>query len=55
MQKFATSIRDAAQSLGLGRTAVYGLINDGRLETIKIGRRRLVKVESIRQLIEANS
>lgn len=55
MQEIATSIKDAAQGLGLGRTAIYGLINDGRLETVKIGRRRLIKVESLYRLLETNS
>jgi len=55
MQEIATSIKHAAEVLSLGRTAIYGLINDGRLETIKIGRRRLVKVASLRRLLEANS
>ncbi|MFN4357012.1 helix-turn-helix domain-containing protein [Sphingopyxis alaskensis] len=52
MQSFTTSISQAAKALGLGRTSIYALINEGRLDTIKIGRRRLIKVESIRALIE---
>ncbi len=51
--QFTTSITDAAKALSLGRTSIYALINEGRLETIKIGRRRLIKVESIRLLLEA--
>ena len=52
MQPIAASINDTAKALSLGRTSVYALIRDGRLETIKLGRRTLVKVESIRRLIE---
>lgn len=52
MLSFTTSISEAARALGLGRTSIYALINEGRLETIKIGRRRLVKVESIRLLLD---
>ena len=52
MLPFTTSISDAAKALSLGRTSIYSLINEGRLETIKIGRRRLVKVDSIRRLLE---
>ena len=40
--------------VGLGRTSIYALINEGRLATVKIGRRRLVKVESIRLLLDAD-
>lgn len=49
---FTTSITEAAKALSLGRTKIYHLISEGRLETVKIGRRRLVKVESIRRLLE---
>jgi excisionase family DNA binding protein len=51
MLPFTTSIAETAQALGLGRTKTYELINEGRLETVKIGRRRLVKVQSIRRLL----
>jgi excisionase family DNA binding protein len=37
---------------GLGRTVVYEMINNGRLESIKIGKRRLILIESYRRLIE---
>ncbi|HEV2569466.1 helix-turn-helix domain-containing protein [Sphingomonas sp.] len=41
---------DAARALGLGRSKVYQLISENRLETVQIGRRRLVRVESLRAL-----
>nr|WP_208417599.1 helix-turn-helix domain-containing protein [Sphingopyxis panaciterrae] len=53
MTQYTTSISQAAKALSLGRTSIYALINEGRLDTIKIGRRRLIKVESIRDLLEA--
>ena len=31
---------------------MYGLINAGRVETIKLGRRRLIVAESLRKLVE---
>jgi hypothetical protein len=37
---------------GFGRTKCYELIGSGDLETILIGRRRLVVVDSYRRLIE---
>ena len=51
----AYSINDTAKTLSLGRTSIYALINDGRLEAFKLGRRTLVKGASIRRLIEAQS
>lgn len=53
MTQYTTSISEVAKALSLGRTSIYALINEGRLDTIKIGRRRLIKVESIRDLLEA--
>ena len=37
---------------GLGRTRVYELIGTGDLDSITIGKRRLVIIESYRRLIE---
>lgn len=52
MDIIAVSINDAARTLGLGRTSVYSLINQGKLEAFKIGRRTLVRAESIRALAD---
>jgi excisionase family DNA binding protein len=52
VEAITASINDTAKALGLGRTSIYALIREGRLETIKLGRRTLIKVESIRKLIE---
>jgi len=37
---------------GIGRSLVYEMIGDGRLESILIGKRRLIVLDSYRQLIE---
>lgn len=52
MDTLLCSIPDAAKALGVGRSKVYESldINGGRLETVTIGRRRLVRVESVRRL-----
>lgn len=50
MDTLLCSIPDAARALGLGRSKLYELIAEGRLETVAIGRRRLVRVESVRAL-----
>ncbi len=51
METLAVSINDTAKALSLGRTSIYALIGDGRLEAFKFGRRTLVKAESIRRLV----
>lgn len=44
----------AAQAMlgGLGRTSLYGLINDGQLETVKIGRRIFVTQRSLDSYVD---
>lgn len=50
MDPLLCSIPDAAKALGVGRSKLYELIGEGRLETVTIGRRRLVRTASIRAL-----
>ena len=51
MEPLALSINDAAKALSLGRTSIYAMIGDGRLEAFKLGRRTLVRMESIRRIV----
>ncbi|WP_037552566.1 helix-turn-helix domain-containing protein [Sphingomonas sp. URHD0057] len=53
MEQLAVSINETARALGLGRTSIYAMISDGRLDAFKLGRRTLVKMESIRRLVAA--
>lgn len=41
------SIAEACTAIGLGRTKLYELMDDGIVQTTKIGRRRLVRVPSL--------
>ena len=52
MEKLAYSINETARALSLGRTSIYSMIADGRLEAFKLGRRTLIKAASIRRLID---
>lgn len=52
MDALLVSITDTAKVLNLGRTSIYALINEGKLETRKMGRRRLVTTASIKRLVE---
>ena len=45
MEPLALSINDAAKLLSLGRTSIYVMIGDGRLDAFKLGRRTLIKME----------
>lgn len=50
MNPILTSIADAGQMLSIGRCTIYRLISEGKLETVKIGRRNLITLASIRRL-----
>ena len=52
METLFVSINETGKALSLGRTSVYKLIDEGKLDSIKMGRRRLVTVASIRRLAE---
>lgn len=51
MDPITVTIENAKSALGIGHTTIYRLINEGALETVKIGRRTLVKTDSIRALV----
>jgi excisionase family DNA binding protein len=51
MERLALSINETAKALSVGRTSIYVMIADGRLEAFKLGRRTLVRMESIRRLV----
>jgi excisionase family DNA binding protein len=48
MEKLGYSIEEAAESLGVGRTVMCDLIKTRRVQTVKIGRRRIVPGEALR-------
>jgi excisionase family DNA binding protein len=52
-QRLACTVEEACEVTGLGRTKLYELIGDGRLDTTTIGRRRLVLVRSLLALLAA--
>lgn len=54
-ERLAYSINETARLLSLGRTSIYAMIADGRLESFKLGRRTLVKAESIVRLVEGRA
>ena len=55
MERLAYSINETAKALSLGRTSIYAMIADGRLDAFMLGRRTLIRAESIRRLIEGQA
>jgi excisionase family DNA binding protein len=50
-QRLTCTIPEACKATGLGRTKLYELIGGGYLDTITIGRRRLVRVTSLLSIV----
>ncbi|MCW1431886.1 helix-turn-helix domain-containing protein [Novosphingobium sp. JCM 18896] len=50
MEKLYVSVTEACRLIGVGRTTMYSLFDRGTVETITIGRRRLVVLKSLRAL-----
>jgi excisionase family DNA binding protein len=53
MEAITVTVNDAAKALGIGRVTLYKHIKSGAIETVRLGGRRLVKVESLRRLAGA--
>lgn len=49
-ERYLLSIDETADALRIGRSKTYELIAEGRLDTVTIGRRRLVRIESVRAI-----
>ncbi|NVJ90415.1 MAG: helix-turn-helix domain-containing protein [Methylocystaceae bacterium] len=47
MNKQLISVQEFCTTFTLGRTRVYQMINNGDIETVKIGRSRRIKTASI--------
>ena len=42
---------EAANLLGMGRTAVFGLIKSGRLRSVKLGGARFITADALRAFV----
>ena len=51
-EPLAYSVADACRVSSIGRTRLYQLIGEGRLQVRKIGKRTLIPAASLRALIE---
>jgi hypothetical protein len=50
-QRLSCTINEACRATGLGRTKLYEEMAAGRLQTTHVGKRRLVLVPSLLQLV----
>lgn len=51
MQKIAVTIREATELSGIGRSSLYKLFNEGKLTPRKAGKRTLIVVRELEDLI----
>ena len=49
--RLAVSIKDAARLIGIGRTKLYELLDNGQLQNIRLGSRRLILMDALRKLL----
>ena len=53
MQKIAVTIPEATDRTGIGRTSLYKLFNLGKLTPRKLGKRTLILVEELDELVKS--
>ncbi len=51
MEPVTVTVNAAKAAIGIGQTKIYELMNNGTLQTVRVGRRRLVRTDSIRALV----
>jgi excisionase family DNA binding protein len=52
-ERLLAPITEAGAMIGHGRSYIYKLIDDGKLEAVKSGKRRLIVVDSIRKYVDS--
>lgn len=51
LSPLAVSPRAAAQQLGVGHDAIYTLLYQGRIRSVKLGRRRLIPISELERFL----
>ena len=51
IERTCVTPEEAAEMLGIGRTFLYSLLASGKLDSIKLGRRRLIPAEALERLV----
>lgn len=53
-ERLTVSVEDAAAMVGIGRTTLYAALGNGSLPSLKIGNRRLIRIEALKAWIAAH-
>jgi excisionase family DNA binding protein len=51
MQRITVTLKQATEASGLSVRKLYGLIAEGKLKSVTVGRRRLVLYKSLEELL----
>jgi excisionase family DNA binding protein len=54
-QPITVTVQTAKQITGLGLTTIWALIRDGKFQAVRIGRRTLIRYDSIERLLEPSA
>lgn len=54
-ERLTCSVAEACSAIGLSRAMIYQLIAGGAVESLTIGRRRLIRVPSLKRLLDTRS
>jgi len=54
VERLAVSPGEASHLAGIGRTTLYEAIASGALRSVKIGKRRLITIDALREWLLAN-
>lgn len=54
MNPILISVLETQKVLSVGKTKLYDLIREGRLQSVQIGRRRLIRFESVSALADVD-
>jgi excisionase family DNA binding protein len=52
-ETLAYGIKEAAIALGVGRTTIWRVINDGKLSAVKVGNRTLIRTAALQAWLSA--
>ncbi len=50
--KLAYGIEEAAMAIGVGKSTIWRWVHDGRVKTIKLGGRTLIRREELMRLLD---
>jgi excisionase family DNA binding protein len=50
-KKLGYSVEECAAAIGLGRTSMFELVASRQIESVKIGRRRIIPIDALERFI----